>query len=101
MTISASTPVRVVVLLTAVVVVLVLLLATGVGAAVVGAAAPGADGPYATHRVSAGDTLWDIAVDYTDPGDDVRRTVFAIRRANDLSSSVIVPGQVLRIPVDG
>lgn len=101
MTISASTPARVVVLLTAVVVTLVLLVATGVGAAVVGTAGPGADDSYVTHRVSAGDTLWDIAAAHTDPADDVRRTVFEIRRVNDLDESVIHPGQVLRIPVGG
>jgi LysM repeat protein len=98
MTISANAPARVVVLLITVAVVLVLLLATGVGATVAGTAA---DDGYVTHRVVAGDTLWDIASGCTDPSEDVRRTVHEIRRINDLDGSLIVPGQVLRIPASG
>lgn len=92
---SVSPLTRVAVLLTLVVVVIVLLLANAVGA----------QGPdtsvYAEHRVASGDTLWDIAAGYTAAGDDVRNTIVDIRRANDLDGSVIVPGQVLRIPVRG
>lgn len=96
MTISANAPARVVVLLITVGVVLVLLLATGVGATVAGEAG---DGGYVTHQVVAGDTLWDLASDHTKPSGDVRRTVHEIRRINDLDGSLIVPGQVLRVPI--
>jgi LysM repeat protein len=99
MTISANTPTRVVVLLTAIVVVLVLLLATAVGATIAGAGAPGGEVQYATHRVTAGDTLWDIAGEYTAPGDDVRHTVYDIKAANGLDGSIIVPGQELLVPI--
>ena len=51
-----------------------------------------------THQVVSGDTLWDIAATYAEPGDDVRKAVFHIQQANGLESSVIVPGQELRIP---
>lgn len=94
-----TTSVRVVVLLTAIVVLTVLLLANAVGAS--GAEAPGGPVEYGSHQVVAGDTLWDIAVDYTNPGDDVRRVVFEIQRLNDLEGSVILPGQVLRVPIPG
>jgi nucleoid-associated protein YgaU len=50
------------------------------------------------HRVAAGDTLWDIASRHTAPGGDVRRTVFDIQRASGIEGSLLVPGQVLRIP---
>lgn len=44
-----------------------------------------------TWRVSSGDTLWDIAR-------QVGVSVTAIKRANGLQSSMIKPGQVLRLP---
>ena len=93
MTITRSAPVRAAIIFTVVVVVAVVLLATGVGAS-----SPDAVGDSVTHRVVAGDTLWGIAADHTGDGGDVRRTVFEIRRYNDLDGSVIVPGQVLEIP---
>jgi len=95
MTISVSTLTRVAVLLTLVVLVVVLLLANAVSAR----------GPdpavYRDHRVTSGDTLWDIAIGYTPAGEDVRITIMDIRRVNELDGSVIVPGQVLRIPLSG
>ncbi len=97
MTISANTPARVVVLLITIAVVLVLLLATGMAASV-GGEQPGSSGEPIIHRVVAGDTLWDIAADYTPRSDDVRRTIHEIRQLNDLDGSLIVPGQVLLIP---
>jgi LysM repeat protein len=100
MTISASTPARVVVLLITVGVVLVLLLATGVAAGV-GTPAPDGEVAFATYRVAAGDTLWDIAAHHTSPEDDVRRTVYEIRVLNELEGTLIVPGQILRIPGSG
>lgn len=47
----------------------------------------------ATYRVREGDTLWDIARAHD-------TTVPAIRRANDLSGSLIQPGDTLLIPRD-
>ncbi len=100
MTISASTPLRVVVLLTSVALALVLLLA----GAVVARATDGTPVDTVTARVQqevmAGDTLWDIAAVYTDPGDDVRETIHDIKVANDLESSAIVVGQMLVIPLE-
>ena len=55
--------------------------------------------PVATvdYRVEAGDTLWSIAVaSGTEP--DVRATISAIKRLNDLDGSVIYAGQVLELP---
>ncbi|MCJ7725825.1 MAG: LysM peptidoglycan-binding domain-containing protein [Acidimicrobiia bacterium] len=94
---KSTTSVRVVVLLTAIVVLMVLLLANAVGAS--GTEAAGDPVSYGSHQVVAGDTLWDIAADYTTPGEDVRRVVFDIQRLNDLEGSVILPGQVLRVPI--
>ena len=44
--------------------------------------------------------LWDIAAAYTAPADDVRETIFDIKAANALDSSVIVTGQTLVIPLE-
>jgi len=93
MTNSVHHPARIVALLTLVVVMVVLLLARGVGASTDTEASA-----FTTHQVVSGDTLWDIAATYAEPGDDVRKAVFHIQQANGLESSVIVPGQELRIP---
>jgi LysM repeat protein len=97
MTISVSSPVRAAVLLTTVALVVVLLLANAVAAS----NGEPSDGPAegVEYLVVTGDTLWDIAAVYTPSGEDVRDTVFDIRRANGLEGSVILPGQVLQIPV--
>jgi LysM repeat protein len=84
---------RVLVTLSTIVVVLVLLLPTTGNAGI----AAGSD--TTVHTVSAGDTLWDIASEVTSPGDDLREMVGRVRRLNDLSSTVIVPGQRLIVPV--
>jgi len=100
MTISASTSLRVVVLLTSVALALILLL-TGV---VLAGAADGSTGEAVTahieQEVRAGDTLWDIAAVYTEAGDDVRDTIYDIKVANDLESSLIIVGQILVIPLE-
>lgn len=56
----------------------------------------GAGGPERQYRVQPGDTLWSIAVE-TFPGDP-REGVWELKERNDLSSSTIVPGQVLVLP---
>jgi len=96
-TISVSSLRNAAVLLTTVILVAVLLLATAVSAATVGVASEA----YDQHVVVVGDTLWQIAETYTPAGEDVRTTIFGIREANGLENSVIVPGQVLRIPLSG
>jgi LysM repeat protein len=98
MTISASTRTRVVVLLTSIALALGLLLVFAVTARADDAAGVVAGADYLTYTVQSGDTLWDIATTHTPKGEDVRVVVADIRVANDLGSSVIVPGQVLRIP---
>lgn len=52
--------------------------------------------------VMPGDTLWGIAKEYSCPEEDLRVVVDDIMRENNLSSSVVHPGQVLRVavPVD-
>lgn len=82
---------RVLVTLSTIVVALVLLLPAASRATDDGDALP-------VHTVRAGETLWEIAESATAPGDDVRHTVYRIRRLNDLETSLIVPGMELRVP---
>ena len=79
-----------VVISTIVAIVALLLLATG--------EANGAE-PVTPYTVESGDTLWEIAADRTRAGDDVRATVIEITELNGLDTSLIVPGQVLVVPL--
>lgn len=100
MTISASTPTRVVVLLTSISLALVLLLAGAVAASATDEPVRSTVTPQAQHTVVAGDTLWEIAAVYTDPGDDVRDTIHDIKTANGMGDSIVRVGQVLVIPLE-
>ena len=54
--------------------------------------------PPIEHVVRSGDTLWAVAAAHTDPGEDVRVMVEAIKRATGIRASSLRPGQVLLIP---
>lgn len=90
-----TAPTRVLVIISTIVVALVLLLASSVGAS--GNVVQTTE----VYSVRAGDTLWDIAVERTPDGRDVRDTVAAIRSINQLTQSVIQPGQKLDVPAGG
>ena len=52
---------------------------------------------YETVTVRAGDTVWTIAAERY-PSDDTRARVDQILQANRLSSPVVYPGEMLRVP---
>lgn len=54
-----------------------------------------------TYVVSQGETLWSIAQSLTPAEDDVRETVSTIQSMNMLTSSAIMPGQQLLVPLAG
>lgn len=54
---------------------------------------------YRLVTVKKGDNLWNIAKKHVDDGSDIRRFVWQIKRENKLSSSLIYPGQELKIPL--
>ena len=58
----------------------------------------GAPAPTVDYRVHAGDTLWSIAAEITDPGGDVRSTVALIEASNGLDGALLQIGQTLSIP---
>ena len=97
----SNTRARALVIISTTVVALVLLLATAVyaftGPVPTDGTEPGTE-HGAEYQVRAGDTLWGIAADHTEPGGDVRRGVALIMEMNDLDGSVIRPGELLVVP---
>ena len=53
---------------------------------------------YITVSVDSGDTLWSIAKEHTDG--DVRNEIVKIKKANNMKTSDLESGQILKIPVD-
>ena len=53
---------------------------------------------YDTITVHKGDTLWDLAGEYCKKG-DIRRFIYEIKKANNLTESNIYEGDELKIPV--
>ncbi len=54
---------------------------------------------YTEVVVRDGDTLWQIARRHGSSDVDTRRTVDRIREMNELTTAVVRPGQVLKVPV--
>ena len=52
----------------------------------------------ATVVVAPGETVWDIAAEYTPPGAHPQAYVAEVLRYNDLTASAVLPGTVLRLP---
>lgn len=90
-----SASARALVIISTIVVVLVLLLATAVHALGRGEPAETID-----YEVRAGDSLWSIAEGVGSEDADPRAVVAAIRDLNDLSGSLIHPGDLLQVPAD-
>lgn len=55
---------------------------------------------YTKVIVYPGDTLWSIAASHNESKSDIRKIIHKIRKANNLSSAVIMPGQELVIPLE-
>lgn len=53
---------------------------------------------YKNVTVQQGDSLWTIAKEQYGGGADIRQAVYEIRQANDLTSSSLREGQIIRIP---
>lgn len=54
---------------------------------------------YQKVTVGSGDTMWDIACHFAQPGEDVHEVIFNICQWNNLKSKTLHPGQVLKIRV--
>ncbi|MCX7695834.1 MAG: LysM peptidoglycan-binding domain-containing protein [Caloramator sp.] len=55
---------------------------------------------YKEVVVKKGDTIWNISIKYTPKDKDVRKTVYEIRKINNLNDCIIFPGQTLKVPID-
>lgn len=52
---------------------------------------------YVFYTVQPDDTLWEIAEKYTADGKDVRKTIYEIKRLNDIGENSIVAGMRLAV----
>lgn len=60
----------------------------------------GSAGPvYESVRIEAGDTMWDIASRYAEPGTEIRAMIRQIEELNHISADFIYEGQYLIVPV--
>lgn len=64
-----------------------------------GCRAPEREVVYIEVQVERGDTLWDIAKKYSPSRKDLRGYIYTVREINGLESAVLMPGQVLLVPV--
>lgn len=53
---------------------------------------------YTTVTVGEGDTLWEIASEYTAPGTDVRNTIENICKINSITASSLKAGDMILVP---
>lgn len=53
---------------------------------------------YTSIVVESGDTLWDLAKEYSG-GKDLRQYIRKIEKANNITGSIIYEGDVLKMPV--
>ncbi len=78
--------------------VLVTILLSVVVALNIGASASEEDLQYVSHIVEPEDTLWSIAEEYGDDA-DIRKTIYEIKRLNQLDSSDLVVGTRILVAV--
>ena len=78
--------------------VLIAILLTVVTALSIGASASDEDREYISHIVQPEDTLWELAEEYGPEG-DIRKTIYDIKRLNQLDSSELIVGTRILIPV--
>ena len=54
---------------------------------------------YEYVMVRSGDTLWEIASEYSDPSKDIRKNIKDICEINGIQSGKIYPGQIIKVPI--
>ncbi len=54
---------------------------------------------YEEVRVAEGDTLWNITSKYLSKGDDIRKMIYNIKIFNEMDTSYIYPGDIIKIPL--
>ena len=51
-------------------------------------------------QVIYGETLWELAQKFGPENQDIRKSIYQISAFNQLASSDIYPGQIIKIPLD-
>lgn len=51
------------------------------------------------YWVKEGDTLWDIAKEFSPEGYDIRKMIYVIKEQNNMDTSMIYEGSKLEIPL--
>ncbi|SKA86677.1 LysM domain-containing protein [Caloramator quimbayensis] len=59
-----------------------------------------AENTYTRVTIYKGDTLWKIAKEYGPKNKDIRKTIYEIKKINNLETSILIPGEQLIIPAD-
>lgn len=49
------------------------------------------------YTVSKGETLWDIAKEFKQDGQDIREYIYEVKKINNMTSSMIYEGQTITI----
>lgn len=49
------------------------------------------------YTINKGETLWNIAKEYTPDNKDIRQTIHEIKQLNNMTDSTIYPGQTIKI----
>lgn len=52
------------------------------------------------YRVGKGDTLWNISNYYSDDNIDIRQFIHEIKKINDMETSAIYEGDIIKIPIN-
>ncbi len=55
---------------------------------------------YKNVQVERGQTLWNIAKNYSGHEKDPRKLVYQIKKINNIDNSILQPGQIIRIPIN-
>ncbi len=53
---------------------------------------------FETITVQTGDTLWGIAKNHLPPRMDIREYIYEIKKANNITGSIIYPGEEIKLP---
>ena len=53
---------------------------------------------YTSHTVDNCETIWSIAQQYSEKGQDIRKTVYEIKKLNGIQENIVFVGQTLKIP---
>ena len=53
---------------------------------------------YVSVNITEGDTLWTIAKEYGSDHKDIRRVIYDICKANDITADSLRPGQTILVP---